>query len=161
MEKEYVVGVDIGGQTTKIGIVDRKGTIVTQTVIGSKYKAGEAGVFIQSVCDTIRELAKEVGFENIQGIGIGAPNGNYYKGTIEDAANLEWAKGIVVELAKEVSLALDNLPVTVTNDANAAAVGEMTYGAAKGMKNFIMITLGTGVGSGIIINGELVYGLMV
>ncbi|MBR4883416.1 MAG: ROK family protein, partial [Bacteroidales bacterium] len=79
-------------------------------------------------------------------------------GTIEDAANLEWAKGIVVELAKEVSLALDNLPVTVTNDANAAAVGEMTYGAARGMKNFIMITLGTGVGSGIIINGELVYG---
>ena len=158
MEKAYVVGVDIGGQTTKIGIVDRRGTIVTQTVIGSKYKAGEAGVFIQAVCDTIRELAKEVGFEQIQGIGIGAPNGNYYKGTIEDAANLEWAKGIVVELAKEVSLALDNLPVTVTNDANAAAVGEMTYGAARGMKNFIMITLGTGVGSGIIINGELVYG---
>ena len=158
MEKAYVVGVDIGGQTTKIGIVDRRGTIVTQTVIGSKYKAGEAGVFIQAVCDTIRELAKEVGFDQIQGIGIGAPNGNYYKGTIEDAANLEWAKGIVVELAKEVSLALDNLPVTVTNDANAAAVGEMTYGAARGMKNFIMITLGTGVGSGIIINGELVYG---
>ena len=158
MEKAYVVGVDIGGQTTKIGIVDRRGTIVTQTVIGSKYKAGEAGVFIQAVCDTIRELAKEVGFEQIQGIGIGAPNGNYYKGTIEDAANLEWAKGIVVELAKEVSLALDNLPVTVTNDANAAAVGEMTYGAARGMKNFIMITLGTGVGSGIVINGEVVYG---
>ena len=158
MEKAYVVGVDIGGQTTKIGIVDRKGTIVTQTVIGSKYKAGEAGIFIQAVCDTIRELAKEVGFDQIQGIGIGAPNGNYYKGTIEDAANLEWAKGIVVELAKEVSLALDNLPVTVTNDANAAAVGEMTYGAARGMKNFIMITLGTGVGSGIVINGEVVYG---
>ena len=158
MEKAYVVGVDIGGQTTKIGIVDRRGTIVTQTVIGSKYKAGEAGVFIQAVCDTIRELAKEVGFENIQGIGIGAPNGNYYKGTIEDAANLEWAKGIVVELAKEVSLALDNLPVTVTNDANAAAVGEMTYGAARGMKNFIMITLGTGVGSGIVVDGKIVYG---
>ncbi len=156
--KEYVVGVDIGGQTTKIGIVDRKGNIIVQTVIGSKYKAGEAGLFIQTVCDTIRELAKEVGIDNIQGIGIGAPNGNYYHGTIEDAANLEWAKGIRVELAKEVSLALDNLPVTVTNDANAAAVGEMMYGAARGMKNFIMITLGTGVGSGIIINGELVYG---
>ena len=156
--RDFVVGVDIGGQTTKIGIVDRKGTIVTQTVIGSKYKAGEAGLFIQAVCDTIRELAKEVGFENIKGIGIGGPNCNYYQGTLEDAANLEWAKGIRVELAKEVSMALDNLPVTVTNDANAAAVGEMTYGAARGMKNFIMITLGTGVGSGIIINGELVYG---
>ena len=123
MEKDYVVGVDIGGQTTKIGIVDRKGNIITQTVIGSKYKSGEAGLFIQAVCDTIRDLAKEVGMENIQGIGIGAPNGNYYHGTIEDAANLEWAKGIRVELAKEVSLALDNLPVTVTNDANAAAAG--------------------------------------
>ena len=89
MEKEYVVGVDIGGQTTKIGIVDKKGNIVVQTVITSKYKAGEASIFIQSVCDTIRELTKEVGFEKIQGIGIGAPNGNYYKGTIEDAANLE------------------------------------------------------------------------
>lgn len=157
MEKNYVVGVDIGGQTTKIGIVDRKGTIITQTVINSKYGAGEENIFMNSVCDTIRELAKEVGMENIHGVGIGAPNGNYYTGTIEDAANLEWAKGKTVYLAKTVSENL-GLPVTVTNDANAAAVGEMTYGAARGMKNFIMITLGTGVGSGIIINGELVYG---
>ena len=87
IKKKYVVGVDIGGQTTKIGIVDRRGNIVVQTVINSKYKAGEAGIFIQSVCDTIRELAKEVGFDQIQGIGIGAPNGNYYKGTIEDASH--------------------------------------------------------------------------
>lgn len=158
MEKNYVVGVDIGGQTTKIGIVDREGKIITQTVITSKYEAGESSIFIKSICDTIQELAKEVGFENIQGIGIGAPNGNYYTGTIEDAANLAWAKGITVYLAKEVSENLNNIPVTITNDANAAAVGEMKYGAAKGMKNFIMITLGTGVGSGIIINGELVYG---
>lgn len=158
MEKNYVVGVDIGGQTTKIGIVDREGKIIVQTVITSKYEAGEASIFIKSICDTIQELAKEVGFENIQGIGIGAPNGNYYTGTIEDAANLAWAKGITVYLAKEVSENLNNIPVTITNDANAAAVGEMKYGAAKGMKNFIMITLGTGVGSGIIINGELVYG---
>ena len=158
MEKNYVVGVDIGGQTTKIGIVDREGKIIVQTVITSKYEAGEASIFIKSICDTIQELAIEVGFENIQGIGIGAPNGNYYTGTIEDAANLAWAKGITVYLAKEVSENLNNIPVTITNDANAAAVGEMKYGAAKGMKNFIMITLGTGVGSGIIINGELVYG---
>ncbi len=157
MEKKYVVGVDIGGQTTKIGIVDRRGNIVKQTVINSKYGAGEENIFMDSVCDTIRELAKEVGMEEIQGVGIGAPNGNYYTGTIEDAANLEWAKGKVIYLKKTISENL-GLPVTVTNDANAAAVGEMTYGAARGMKNFIMITLGTGVGSGIIINGELVYG---
>lgn len=158
MEKKYVVGVDVGGQTTKIGIVDREGKIINQTVITSKYAAGEAGVFMKSICDTIKDLAKEVGFENIQGVGIGAPNANYYTGTIEDAANLDWAKGVTVYLAKEVSEGLDNIPVTITNDANAAAVGEMKYGAAQGMKNFIMITLGTGVGSGIIINGELVYG---
>lgn len=158
MDKPYVVGVDVGGQTTKIGIVDRRGNIVNQTVITSKYRAGEASVFIKSICDTIRLLASTVGLESIQGVGIGAPNANYYTGTIEDAANLEWAKGVTVYLGKEVSENLGGIPVTVTNDANAAAVGEMTYGAARGMKNFIMITLGTGVGSGIIINGELVYG---
>lgn len=95
--------------------------------------------------------------EKIHGVGIGAPNGNYYKGTIEDAANLEWGKGKTIRLADTVSENL-GVPVTVTNDANAAAVGEMTYGAARGMKNFIMITLGTGVGSGIVINGDVVYG---
>lgn len=157
-EKSYVVGVDVGGQTTKIGIVDRRGNIVTQTVINSKYAAGEATLFMQALCDKIRELAKEVGLENIQGVGIGAPNGNYYQGTIEDAANLDWAKGVIIPLASTITKGLDNIPVTITNDANAAAIGEMTYGAARGMRNFIMITLGTGVGSGIIINGDLVYG---
>lgn len=157
MEKQYVVGVDIGGQTTKIGIVDRRGNIIVQTVINSKYKADEADVFMQILCDTIKELAKGVGMDKIQGIGIGAPNGNYYQGTIEDAANLEWGKGKTIRLADTVSGCL-GIPVTVTNDANAAAVGEMTYGAARGMKNFIMITLGTGVGSGIVINGDVVYG---
>lgn len=158
MEKPYVVGVDVGGQTTKIGIVDRRGTIITQTVINSKYGKEEAALFMEALCSTIHELAKSVGLDNIQGIGIGAPNGNYYQGTIEDAANLEWAKGRVINLAETISKCLNHIPVTVTNDANAAAVGEMTYGAARGMKNFIMITLGTGVGSGIIINGDLVYG---
>lgn len=157
MEKNFVVGVDIGGQTTKIGVVDRKGNIIKQTVINSKYGANEALVFMSALCNTIRELTTEVGLENIQGIGIGAPNGNYYTGTIEDAANLEWGKGRTVPLAETVSREL-GIAVTVTNDANAAAVGEMTYGAAKGMKNFIMITLGTGVGSGIVINGDVVYG---
>ena len=96
MPKEYVVGVDVGGQTSKIGIVDRRGNIVCQTVINSKYGEDEASLFIDSLCDTIRELASKVGLESIQGIGIGAPNGNYYKGTIEDAANLAWAKGKVI-----------------------------------------------------------------
>jgi Transcriptional regulator/sugar kinase len=158
MEKPYVVGVDVGGQTTKIGIVDRRGNIIAQTVINSKYSKGEENLFMQAVCDTIKDLTKDVGFDNIQGIGIGAPNGNYYNGTIEDAANLEWAKGKVIYLADTISNCLGGIPVTVTNDANAAAVGEMTYGAARGMKNFIMITLGTGVGSGIVINGDIVYG---
>lgn len=157
MEKPYVVGIDVGGQTTKIGIVNRRGNIVEQTVITSKYTESEGEKFMDSVCDTIKTLAKGVGLDNIQGIGIGAPNGNYYEGTIVDAANLPWGKGKVVPLKQYISKKV-GIPVTVTNDANAAAIGEMTYGAARGMKNFIMITLGTGVGSGIIINGELVYG---
>lgn len=157
MEKPYVVGVDIGGQTTKIGIVDRRGNIITQTVINSKYGKNEADLFLDSLCNTIKDLSKEIGLQHIQGVGIGAPNGNYYTGTIEDAANLDWAKEKTVPLAKTISNCL-GIPVTVTNDANAAAVGEMTYGAARGMKNFIMITLGTGVGSGIVINGDIVYG---
>ncbi len=158
MEKPYVIGIDIGGQTTKIGIVDRRGNIVSQTAINSRYGKEEADLFINALCRTIKELTKEAGMNSIQGIGIGAPNGNYYQGTIEDAANLEWARHKVIPLAESVSKELDNIPVIVTNDANAAAIGEMTYGAARGMKDFIMITLGTGVGSGIIINGNLVYG---
>ena len=157
LENRYVVGADIGGQTTKIGVVDRRGNILDQTVINSKYGANEAGLFIESLCSAIRKLTKEVGIENVQGVGIGAPNGNYYTGMIENATNLEWANGVTIPLAQTVSASL-SLPVRITNDANAAAMGEMTYGAARGMKNFIMITLGTGVGSGIVINGDVVYG---
>jgi glucokinase len=157
MEKPYVVGVDVGGTTTKIGIVDRRGNIITQTVINSAYGPDEGNLFLDAVCDAIRNLAKEIGMDQIQGVGIGAPNANFYTGNIEDAANLPWAKGKVIPLASTLK---DNLqvPVTVTNDANAAAMGEMTYGAARGMKDFIMLTLGTGVGSGIVVNGQLVYG---
>ena len=157
MEKEYVVGIDIGGQTTKIGVVDRRGNIVAQTVITSKYGANEAEVFMDAVCDTVVGLVGGIGMENINGVGIGAPNGNYYTGNIENAPNLPWANNHTVHLKEYIQSKL-GVPVTVTNDANAAAIGEMTYGSAKGMKNFIMITLGTGVGSGIIINGQLVYG---
>ena len=157
MDKEYVVGVDVGGQTTKIGIVDRRGEIPAQTVISSKFGPDEGEKFMDSVCDTIKSLAANIGLDQIQGIGIGAPNGNYYTGMIEDAPNLPWANGKRVFLKQYIESKL-NIPVTVTTDANAAAVGEMTSGAARGMKDFIMLTLGTGVGSGIVINGALVYG---
>lgn len=157
MDKAYVVGVDIGGQSTKIGIVDRRGEILCQTVISSKYGSDEGELFMDAVCEAIKNLASGVGMDNIQGVGIGAPNGNYYTGCIAYAPNLPWAKDSSVPLKEHMQAKL-NLPVTVTNDANAAAVGEMTYGAARGMNNFIMITLGTGVGSGIVINGNIVYG---
>src|SRR5574344_204706 len=164
MEKDYVIGIDLGGQSTKIGIVDRMGSIIAQNSMKyskqdpKQYNEEDAEEFMKDLCAAIKTLIDKVGMEKIKGIGIGAPNGNYYSGTIEDAANLPWAKGKKIELAKTVSNYFEGLSVTVTNDANAAAVGEMTYGAAKGMKNFIEITLGTGVGSGIVINGEVVYG---
>ena len=94
----------------------------------------------------------------IRGIGVGAPNGNYYTGNIENAVNLSWGGQKTIPFAELLSQKTGGLKVALTNDANAAAVGEMTYGAARGMKNFIMITLGTGVGSGIVVNGEVVYG---
>lgn len=164
MTKDYVVGVDIGGQSSKIGLVDRMGNIVAQEVMRygadspRQYKENDAELFIEDLCKYIGRVVGSVGIDSVQGIGIGAPNANYYTGTIEDAANLLWAKGRVVYLSQGVSKHFNNIKVTITNDANAAAVGEMTYGAAKGMKNFIEITLGTGVGSGIVINGEVVYG---
>jgi glucokinase len=115
-------------------------------------------LFINDLHDAISKLVNtSCGFENIRGIGVGAPNGNYYTGTIENAVNVVWGGNKIIPFAELLSVKL-SLPVALTNDANAAAVGEMTYGVAKGMKNFIMITLGTGVGSGIVINGEVVYG---
>ncbi|MBR6465036.1 MAG: ROK family protein [Bacteroidales bacterium] len=156
MKKNYVAGVDIGGQTAKIGIVDRKGNILARKVISTKYK--DAGKFIGLLSDSIREMTDDIGLDNINGVGVGAPDGNYYTGDIVEATNLMWAKGKTVHFANELSKMLGGLKVTITNDANAAAIGEMKYGAAKGMKNFIEITLGTGVGSGIVIDGKLVYG---
>lgn len=157
MDKPYVVGIDIGGQTTKIGIVDARGNVLTQSTVRTDVHT-EVANFINDMCSALNILVSEVGgIEKIKGIGIGAPNGNYYTGTIENAVNLIWGGTKTIHLAKLVSEKM-GIPVALTNDANAAAVGEMTYGAAKGMKNFIMITLGTGVGSGIVINGEVVYG---
>lgn len=155
---QYVVGIDVGGQTSKLGVVDANGTVLAQTVIRTDTYT-EVEPYIAELAEAVRSIVKESGTEGkIKGIGVGAPNGNYYKGTVENAPNLTWGGPRIVEFAKLLSEALDGIPVALTNDANAAAVGEMTYGAAKGMKNFIMITLGTGVGSGIIVNGELLYG---
>ena len=152
-----VVGIDVGGQTSKLGVVDARGTVLAQTVIRTDTYS-DVVPYIAELADAVKKVVKEAGAEGkIRGIGVGAPNGNYYTGQIESAPNLPWARE-KVEFAKLLSEALAGLPVALTNDANAAAVGEMTYGAARGMKNFIMITLGTGVGSGIVINGEVVYG---
>ena len=157
MDSTFVVGIDVGGQTSKIGVVDARGTVLAQTVIRTDtYDHVEP--YIAELAEAVNKLIKESGTEGkVRGIGVGAPNGNYYTGTIESAPNLKWAHDRV-EFSKLLSEAMGGLPVALTNDANAAAVGEMTYGAARGMKNFIMITLGTGVGSGIVINGEVVYG---
>ena len=157
MDSTFVVGIDVGGQTSKIGVVDARGTVLAQTVIRTDtYDKVEP--YIAELAEAVNKLIKESGTEGkVRGIGVGAPNGNYYTGTIENAPNLLWGRERV-EFSKLLSEAMGGLPVALTNDANAAAVGEMTYGAARGMKNFIMITLGTGVGSGIVINGEVVYG---
>ena len=153
--KPYVIGVDLGGTNTVFGIVDKDGNVVCEGAIKTQeYTAVED--FVEAGCECLKPLIEKVGgIENIQGMGIGAPNGNFYSGTIEHAPNLPW-KG-VVPLADMFKKKL-GVPVSLTNDANAAAIGEMTYGVARGMKNFIVITLGTGVGSGIVINGQLVYG---
>ena len=155
MEKPYVVGIDIGGTNTVFGIVDARGTIIaTDSIKTGAYEQAEN--YVDEVCKKLLPLiVANGGVDKIKGIGVGAPNGNYYNGTIEFAPNLPW-KG-VIPLAAMFEERL-GIPTALTNDANAAAIGEMTYGAARGMKDFIMITLGTGVGSGIVINGQMVYG---
>lgn len=158
MNSQYVVGIDIGGQTTKLGVVDARGTVLAQTVIRTDNH-DTVEPYIDEVAEALNRIIKEAKAEgNIRGIGVGAPNGNHYQGTIENAVNISWGGNRTIPFARLLSEKMNGLPVSLTNDANAAAVGEMTYGAARGMKNFIMITLGTGVGSGIVINGEIVYG---
>ena len=159
IEKQYVVGVDIGGQTSKIGVVNTRGEVLSQLVIRSDIYGSDADAFILALSNAIKTCIKEAGVEGqVRGVGVGAPNGNYYTGCVAFAPNLAWAAGQSVELSAKLSAQMDGLPVSLTNDANAAAVGEMTYGAARGLKDFIMITLGTGVGSGIVIDGKVVYG---
>lgn len=153
--QEYAIGIDIGGTNTKFGIVNHRGEISNPGNIPTE-KYSDINQFIDQLYVELKPAIKNIGGEKfIKGIGVGAPNGNYYTGTIDYAPNLHW-KGIL-PIAALISDRFDK-PCTLTNDANAAAVGEMMYGAARGMRDFIMITLGTGVGSGIIANGQLIYG---
>ena len=153
--QQLAIGIDIGGTGTKFGIVDRNGNILFSSEISSRNHSQVEG-FIDELHGALYEMIETAGGPGrIKGIGVGAPNGNYYSGTVEYAPNLPW-KGII-PFAKMLEEKF-KLPVVLTNDANAAAIGEMMYGAAKGMKDFIMITLGTGVGSGIVGNGKLIYG---
>ncbi|MDE7412195.1 MAG: ROK family protein [Muribaculaceae bacterium] len=156
MIKPYVMGIDIGGTNTVFGIVDARGHVVASDSIKTR-KHANFDDYIKELHAGAERLIKLNDAEGkIQGIGIGAPNANYYTGEIVNPPNLPW--GPIIPLAETVSKIFGGIPVAVTNDANAAALGEMTYGAARGMKDFIMITLGTGVGSGIVVNGQVVYG---
>ncbi len=156
VDKNLVIGIDIGGTGTKIGLVDARGEILARDegIATTAYSTFYG--FVDAMSEVIERLLTATDSHGkVRGIGVGAPDSNYYNGNIEHAFNLPW-KG-VLPLADMLSKRC-NIPVYVTNDANAAAIGEMTYGTAKGMKNFIVITLGTGVGSGIVINGQVVYG---
>lgn len=159
MEKQFVVGVDVGGQTSKIGVVNARGEVLARSVIRTDIFGKDANAYIAALAEAIRACVAECGKTGeIRGVGVGAPNSNYYTGQISYAPNLEWAADGVVEFSKLLSESLGGVAVSLTNDANAAAMGEMAYGVARGMKDFIMITLGTGVGSGIVIDGKVVYG---
>jgi len=153
--KKYLIGVDLGGTNTVFGIVDHEGNIVCEDAIRTQDYPIITD-FVEACALCMQPLIQKIGgIDSIEGIGIGAPNANYYTGMIEEAPNLPW-KG-QVPLAQLLSKRM-NLNVVMTNDANAAAMGEMVYGAARGMKHFVVLTLGTGVGSGIVIDGKLVYG---
>jgi len=155
VHQPLAIGIDIGGTGTKFGIVDKDGNVLFSGEMSTKNHKQIEG-FIDELHGHLGELIEKAGgIGRIRGIGVGAPNGNFYTGNIEYAPNLPWSG--IIPIAKMMS---DKflLPVTLTNDANAAAIGEMMYGAAKGMRDFIMITLGTGVGSGIVANGQLIYG---
>lgn len=154
--KDVVIGIDIGGTFTKFGIVDKDGNCLKENFT-STDKYSEFDVYLEHLHTEIVELISSINDAiNIKGIGVGAPNGNYYQGTIEHAPNLNW-KGIV-PFVEKFGEYFPGIPVRLTNDANAAAIGEMIYGGAKEMDDFVVITLGTGLGSGIVVNGNLVYG---
>ena len=152
--KPYVLGIDIGGTNTVFGIVDARGNVIASSSIKTQKHNNFDDYLDELHTEATRLIEANDAVDKIQGIGIGAPNANYYTGCIDNAVNLPWPSLPLAQLVSDKF----GIPVAVTNDANAAALGEMTYGAARGLKDFIMITLGTGVGSGIVINGQVVYG---
>ncbi|MDR1673578.1 MAG: ROK family protein [Bacteroidales bacterium] len=157
MQKEAVVGIDIGGTFTKFAIVDRLANIMGEGSIPTS-RTNDAGEYVTHLANAVNASIQEVaGQVVVKGIGIGAPNSNYKNGCIEYAVNLTWAHGKIIPFVQLFKQHF-NMPVAITNDANAAALGEMIYGGAKEMKDFILITLGTGLGSGLVVNGELLYG---
>ena len=155
MAKPYVIGIDMGGTNTAFGIVDARGNVIASDSIKTGKHSDINDYIDELYTEITRIMVANDAVDKINGIGIGAPNANYYTGIIEDGVNLPWPTPI--PLADLVSKKF-GIPCIITNDANAAAIGEMTYGVARGMKDFIMITLGTGVGSGIVVNGQMVYG---
>lgn len=155
MSKPYVIGIDMGGTNTVFGIVDARGVVIASSSIKTAKHNNITDYIDELHTEIMRLLEANDAVGKVTGIGVGAPNANYFTGTIEDGVNLPWPTPIPLG-----QLLMDKfgVPVAITNDANAAAIGEMTYGAARGMRDFIMITLGTGVGSGVVVNGQLVYG---
>ena len=154
MQKPFVLGLDMGGTNSVLGVVDARGHVLGRTSIKTQsYR--DINDYVNALYEEAQKIIEPLGgMEMVRGIGAGVPNGNFYTGYIQEAMNLPWQTVPFAQLVSERF----GLPCRITNDANAAAMGEMTYGAAKGMKNFIMITLGTGVGSGIVIDGNVVYG---
>ena len=152
--KEIAIGIDIGGTNTKFGLVEKNGEILYQDSIPTMAD-GNVNDFIIFLKQKLTPIIEDQENITVRGVGIGAPNANYYKGTIEYAPNIRWGEYIYF---KEAFAQYFDYPMVLTNDANAAAIGEMVYGNAKGMSDFILITLGTGLGSGIVVNGKLVYG---
>lgn len=154
--KKLAIGVDIGGTNTAFGLVDVDGNMHGEAAISTR-QYDDVNQYIEELYIGMQTLLKNIdGAYELVGVGIGAPNANYYNGTIENAANLRW-KG-VIPVVEKIKRFFPNMPVIMTNDANAAAVGEMVYGGARGMKDFIVVTLGTGLGSGFVANGQLIYG---
>jgi glucokinase len=155
MEK-VIVGIDIGGTNTEAGVVRLNGEIMQRGKMPTREHGADFSAYLKDLVKLIHSLIEVCGNVELAGIGIGAPNGNQHNGTIEQAPNLDW-KG-VVPVCDLLSEKFPNIPISLTNDANAAAMGEMLFGAAKGYKDFVTITLGTGVGSGVVCNGQLVCG---
>ena len=153
--KKVVAGIDVGGTHTKIGFADNEGNIFSErTLLTRDYKVFDE--FVKAISNTIEQMKNNIAGVELAGIGIGAPDGNYYKGTIEFAPNLPWKENL--QFVDKLKGFYPSIPILLTNDANAAAIGEMVYGGAKGMKNFLVVTLGTGLGSGFVANGEMIYG---